>query len=189
MCWRFEWSSVNVCGWYQWGQGSCSWPRGNSQHNLVWTWRQEAATAKLEVSAGDLLTLSPGDLSTLLSLYHTQASLHTCSETEHISMRTDTHTRMEWKKERKKKSACMIPAHRRQQSGVSWWDRDTLAFQQPGSLDRSGPHTLKHTKHTHAYTLVPAVDINTKLLLTQSQPNLTIAGNLVGEFALMRLPD
>lgn len=48
----------------------------------------------------------------------------------------------------------MIPTHRRtlrrQQSGVSWRDRDTLAFQQPGSLDRSGPHTLIDTKpHTH----------------------------------------
>lgn len=80
---------VCVCiGLYQWGQGSCSWPPGNSQHNLVWTWRQEAATAKLEVSAGDLLTLRGRDLSTLSSLYHTQANLHTCSETEH----TSTHT-------------------------------------------------------------------------------------------------
>lgn len=158
-CCRLSWVlCVCVCvsgeGWYPWGQGSCSWPRGKSQHNLVWTWRQEAAMAKLEVSAGDLLTLRLGDLSTLLSLYHTQASLHTCSETEHTSKHAHTHThKHEWAKI----CACTIPTHkhtlRRQQSGVSWRDRDTLAFQQPGSQDRSGPHTLMHTKtHTHTHT-------------------------------------
>lgn len=82
--------------------------------------------------------------STLRSLYHTQASSHTCAETEHTSMHAYTlGHKWEWKKT----CACTITTHRhtlrRQQSGVSWRDTDTLAFQQPGSLDRSGPHTSK----------------------------------------------
>lgn len=144
-----------LCAWvcveevYLWGQGLCSWPRGNSEHNLVWTWRQEAATAKLEVSARDLLTLRLWDLSTLFSLDHTQTSSHTCWETE----LTHTYTL---------KRVCANNTHTdthtlgRQQSGVSWRDRDTLAFQQPESLDRSGPHTLMYTQidtHTHTTQL------------------------------------
>lgn len=98
------------------------------------------------------------DLSTLLSLYHThrRARAHMFRNRVHkYAQCTHSHTNGQGKKKQKKNTcACMIPTHRRtlrrQQSGVSWRDRDTLAFQQPGSLDRSGPHTLMDTKpHTH----------------------------------------
>lgn len=101
---RVEWSSVyvSVCckeGLYQWGQGSWSWPRGNFQHNLDWTWRQEAAAAKLEVSAGDLLTRRLRDLfNSSLPISHTGKLAHMCRNRAHKHTRIHTHTQMGVKK-------------------------------------------------------------------------------------------
>lgn len=101
---KVEWSSVyvSVCckeGLYQWGQGSWSWPRGNFQHNLDWTWRQEAAAAKLEVSAGDLLTRRLRDLfNSSLPISHTGKLAHMCRNRAHKHARLHTRTQMGVKK-------------------------------------------------------------------------------------------
>jgi len=90
----------------------------------------------------DLQTLRLRSFNSLLPLSHTDEHAHMFGSRAHkyVCMRARVHRHIHtW-------MGPHTQAHtwRRQQSRVSW--RDTLAFQQPGSLDRSGPHTLVLTK-------------------------------------------
>lgn len=153
-CGRAE-RSVSVRAWVSaWVSAWISGVRGrgvDQAATLGVTWRQEAAAAKLEVSAGDLLTLELRDLSTLPPTHtHMQACTHVLNQSTQVCAHTHTHTH------KQAPAQCTYTCshtYRRRQSGVSWGDRHTLAFQQPESLDRSGPHTRRCTKtHTHTHS-------------------------------------
>ena len=122
----------------------------------------------------DLQTLRLRSFNSLLPLSHTDEHAHMFGSRAHkyVCMRARVHRHIHtW-------MGPHTQAHtwRRQQSRVSW--RDTLAFQQPGSLDRSGPHTLvltkkqKNKKQNKTFVSVEG-DFNQKAQFTSFQHLLT----------------
>lgn len=185
-CWGAEWSSVYVSrgvdGCYQ---GSCSWPRGDSRHNLVWTWRQEAAVAKLEVSAGDLLT--PRPFNSPLPLSHTQASSRTHVQKQSAqvcAVHTLTHKWTGEKKTKKKHMRLHDPHTQAHTQATAEWSQ--LERQRHFGLSTariSGQVRTTHTdghKTTHAHLSLRRLTSTWNYCLHNLDPlwqNLCIYGN------------
>lgn len=113
------------------------------------------------MSAGDLLT--PGRLRDLfnssLPASHSRRARAHVQDAKHTSLHVCTHPHthragVSGEGEKKKTQLPHRRTIRRQQSGVSWREADTLTFQQPGSLDGSGPHThARRRTQTHTHTM------------------------------------
>lgn len=159
----------------EWGWSEPQWDIS------VWTWAGNlqvklSRTVCVSVATGDVVdpqatwsiadqlpTLGFPDQSAQPQTTFTKTGFHTCSK-------KDTHTQG-------KSMWLHIPQTlRRQQSGVSWKERDTLAFQQPETGQVGTTHT--HSA-THKHTLCPCCWHQPKWLLVEP-----LEGSMYGDSVL-----